>query len=250
MAHISTRKFIKWGDSPASENTDTLVLTTAGKHFVDIRIYLPTSPNQPSLPALAPLPLSRLEWGFAGTASPTPAMYSNVPGHEKEIVKPAHTVWTHWVDNKTMEEVRDEGDMVPSGNGNCETMEYGKMENPATGEVEAYEECWVDLEIGRVDGEGDGEFRSWVLRAEDVEGGVRGVIARVGVYIQGVLRRGEDISVGRWIWDSEKGWQPVVEVGKALVPRGVFSQEGIVLGQKLNGSDGLEWACVESYSWK
>ncbi|KAK0117524.1 holocytochrome c synthase [Cadophora gregata] len=253
MAHISTRKFIKWGDNPAGENTDTLVLTTAGKHFVDIRIYLPTSPSEPSLPSLAPLPLSRLEWGFAGTASPTPATYSSVPGHEKEIVKPAHTVWTHWVDNKTTEEVRDEGDMVPSGSGDGgevsrEVMEYGRMENPATGKVEAYEECWVDLEIGKVDGEE--EFRSWVLRAEDEEGGVRGVIARVGVYIQGVLRRGEEFSVGRWMWDSERGWQPVVEAGRALVPRGMFSQEEFVLGQKLVGGDGVEWACVESFSWK
>lgn len=127
-------------------------------------------------------------------------------------------------------------------------MEYGRMVNPGTGEVEAYEECWVDLEIAKVDEEG--EFRSWVLRVEREEGAVRGVIARVGVYIQGVLRRGEDISVGRWMWDAEKGWQPIVEIGKALVPRGIFSQEEIVLGQKLVGSDGLEWNCVESHSWK
>jgi len=164
------------------------------------------------------------------------------------VLKPAHTVWSHWVDSKTTEEVRDEGDMVPSGEVKGETMEYGRMENPNTGEVEKYEECWVDLEIGRVDGEG--EIKSWVLRAEDVDAGIRGVIARVGVYIQGVLRKGDDISIGRWMWDGEKGWQPVVEIGKALVPRGVFSQEEIVLGQKLVGSDGLEWNCVESYSWK
>ena len=152
------------------------------------------------------------------------------------------------MDSKTTEEVRDEGDMVPSEMVKGETIEYGRMENPGTGELEAYEECWVDLEIKKVDGEG--EIRSWVLRAEDVDAGVRGVIARVGVYIQGVLRRGEDVSVGRWIWDVEKGWQPVAEIGRALVPRGLFSQEEVVLGQKLVGDDGLEWACVESYSWK
>ncbi|CZT42915.1 uncharacterized protein RSE6_02875 [Rhynchosporium secalis] len=246
MAHISTRKFIKWGDKPAGENTDTFVLTTAGKHFVDLRIYLPTTEAEPSIPSLASLPITRLEWGFAGTSSPTPAVYSSVPGHETEIIKPSHTVWTHWVDNKTTDEVQDEGDMYPQPDGT--TMEYGAMVNPESGEVEKYEECWVDFEVGKVDGEE--EFRSWVLRTEDEEGGIRGVLARVGVFVQGALRRGEEISVGRWMWDSERGWQPVVEIGKAFIPRGIFTHEQVVLEQNLVASDGLKWTCVESFSWK
>ncbi|KAF4627231.1 hypothetical protein G7Y89_g10925 [Cudoniella acicularis] len=200
---VSVRKWIKWGDGPAGENTDTLVLTSASKHFVDTRIYLPTAPFSLSLPTSTPLPPSRLEWGFAGTASSTPAAHNAQTG---ELETPAHTVWTHWVDNKTrgFEEVRDEGDMWTrdDGKGGEEVLEKGVMVNPNTGKVEAYEELWVDLEPILVDGES--RYWSWVLRTESES--VRGVLIRIGEYIQGVVRKGDYTSVSRWKWFGESEW--------------------------------------------
>jgi hypothetical protein len=141
----------------ANHAFSTLVLTTAGKHYVDIRIFLPENPSSPSIPTSPLLPISRLEWGFAGTALSTPS----------SDTKPAHTIWTHWVDSKSIEEVRDEGDMHPQPNG--EVLEYGEMVNPVKDKVEKYEECWVDLEP-RVVGD-EGVKRSWVIRTEGKEGG-------------------------------------------------------------------------------
>ncbi|KAI9051308.1 hypothetical protein LZ554_005409 [Drepanopeziza brunnea f. sp. 'monogermtubi'] len=242
---ISTRKFIKWGDAPAGEDTDTLVLTTAGKHFVDIRIYLPRTASEPCLPASSPLPISRLEWGFAGTSNPTPAAYAA----DGTLATPAHTVWTHWVDSRTTAETRDEGVMYPQASG--ETMEYGAMINPASGKEETYEECWVDLDAGLVDGE-DG-LQSWVLRTEDAEKGIRGVMVRVGRYAQAVLRRGGgEFGVARWVWrDAGKGWESVVQIGSLDedVPRGMLGAGDVKLGQTYEGSGGLQWSCVESFAW-
>ncbi|PBP19817.1 hypothetical protein BUE80_DR009293 [Diplocarpon rosae] len=238
------RKYIKWGDKPAGEDTDTLVLTTSGKRFVDIRIYLPASPSEPPLPCSSALPLSRLEWGFAGTSLPSPAVYSSTPGNEHEISKPAHTVWTHWVDNKTTEEVKDEGDMYPQPNG--ETMEYGSMINPKTGREEKYEECWVDIEAGTVYGEE--RRRSWVLKTEDQGRGARGMVARIGRYVQAVVRREGEFSVGRWVWSAGQGWEVVVEIGRTALPSGIMAHK-VSLGQKFEGADGLEWTCVESVAW-
>lgn len=41
MADISVRESIRWKPDEASEPTSTLVLTSPGRHFVDVRILLP-----------------------------------------------------------------------------------------------------------------------------------------------------------------------------------------------------------------
>jgi hypothetical protein len=229
---ISIRKYIKWGDDPAGENTDTLVLTTAAKYFVDVRIFLPTSSTPPTNT------IESLEWGFAGTANSTPA--------QGEI--PAHTEWSHWVDSKTTEVVRDEGDMYPQKNG--EVLEYGSMVNPAKGVVEKYEECWVDLSTRVIPPEK--EFISWVMKCEDVERETKGMVIRIGEYIQGMLRKGDDISIGRWIWSEEDGWRKAVDIGGfgTVVPSEVLRIDADVrLGDKRKGGEGLEWKCIEVFSW-
>jgi hypothetical protein len=229
---ISIRKYIKWGDDPAGENTDTLVLTSAAKSFVDVRIFLPTS-TTPFTNTI-----ESLEWGFAGTAESTLAQEE----------RPAHTEWSHWVDSKTTEEVRDEGDMYPQENG--EVLEYGSMVNPAKGVMEKYEECWVDLSPRVIPPEKG--FVSWVLKCEDVERGVKGKVIRIGEYIQGVLRKGDGISVGRWMWSEGDGWRKAVDIGGlgTEVPSEVLRIDPDVKeGDKKKGGGGLEWKCIEAFSW-
>ncbi|KAG9232783.1 hypothetical protein BJ875DRAFT_505772 [Amylocarpus encephaloides] len=228
--------------------SNTLVLTSAGKSFVDTRIYLPKSSTDPSLPCKEVLPISRLEWGFAGTAQSTPAIHNTSTG---TLEKPSHTEWTHWVDSKTMDEVKDEGDMFPKEDGSNEVLERGAMVNPATGQVEDYQEFWVDIEPTKL--EGEEERRSWVLKTvtEDDEGRVvRGMIVRIGEYIEGVLRVGEDVGVRRWQWKGSN-WEETLRIGRLEEPFDGKEMGTLVeVGHEVNGKDGIVWKYVEEFSWK
>ena len=148
--------------------------------------------------------------------------------------------------------MRDEGDTVPQPNG--EVLEFGTMVNPESGREEGYVECWVDLEVGSIDLEGEsqrGEMKSWVLRCESGYGeeGVRGLVVRVGTWIQGVVRSGEEVGVARWRWRDETGWERVVEIGVLDLPPDVFGEGEMKEGEKIEERDGLVWECVESFEW-
>jgi hypothetical protein len=143
-------------------------------------------------------------------------------------------------------EVKDEGDMYPI-EGSSEVLEKGAMVNPATGQVEEYEELWVDLEIGRVRGE-EG-FVSWVLRtsSEDEERGIRGMVIRIGEWIQGVLRKGDEVCIERWRWEG-KEWNRVLDIGNLELPSAVRRE--MRFNDRFVGTDGLVWECVECYAWR
>ncbi|RFU36234.1 hypothetical protein B7463_g8, partial [Scytalidium lignicola] len=228
-------------DELAGENTDTLVLTSAGKHYVDIRIFKPTDSSQPALP-VDPSDndgIKRLEWGFAGTSTSSPAEYE-----AGKLIKPSHTVWRHWVDNKTIDSVEDEGDMFPIEN-SSEVLEKGAMVNPATGIVTNYEELWEDLDPIRTGNEE--QYVSWVLKTEKPDPYVRGKAIRIAQFIEAVLRVGDTISVARWKWDVKAGWQQVLAIGKLDLSTELFGEE-ISIG-KVFPSSTLEWECIESYKW-
>jgi len=133
--------------------------------------------------------------------------------------------------------------MIPQDNG--EVLEFGTMVNPGTGKEERYEECWVDLEAEVVAGEE--AKRSWVLRCEDPETGTRGMVVRVGTWMQGVVRRGQGIGVGRWRWKGK--WERAVGIGEVDVPALCFGVQGVMEGQSIVGGDGLVWECVEAFDW-
>ncbi|KAN0117931.1 hypothetical protein V8E51_003908 [Hyaloscypha variabilis] len=231
---ISLRKYIKWGDNPPSEPTSTLVLTSPLKNFVDIRVSRPTS----SMSAHIITSLSSLEWAFGGTSSNTPATNS----------APAHTIWKHWVDsqcsNLDADQVRDEGDMIVQENG--EVLEVGRMVNPATGKEESYEECWIDVDLQAEDNVG------WVIRVQNEVEGVRGVVIRVGAWIQGVLRRDGEFALRMWKHDASKNeggskrWNVLVRIGDLEVPERLFEDVKVEVGETIGGKDGI-WDCVESW---
>lgn len=139
--------------------------------------------------------------------------------------------------------------MHPQDNG--EVLEYGAMVNPEKGVIERYEECWIDLEPKAVGSE-EG-FKCWTLKMEgkgkDGEV-VRGMLVRIGEYIQGVVRRGDEVAVGRWMWREGKGWERIVGIGKLEVPEEVL-EVGYKVRQeeKFVSGDGLEWVCVETIAW-
>lgn len=150
-------------------------------------------------------PNAVLEWAFAGSSVPSPA----VDG------KPAHTKWNHWVDSRTVEHDQDEGDMYPQPDG--DTLEKGSMTNPKTGVMTDYEEVWTDLDAILVGA--DTVRKCIVMKIEEEESHVSGLIIRLGQFCQGILRVRGDVSVERWQWFREgefdaKGRNPSVAIEK------------------------------------
>jgi hypothetical protein len=135
--------------------------------------------------------------------------------------------------------------MWPQENG--ETMEYGSMENPIKKVVEKYEECWIDLLVGEV--EGEKEKISWCYTTEGASG-ERGMVIRIGEYIQAVVRKGTEVSVARWKWSVGKGWEVVVTTGDIQLPQSLFETRKVVeIGDTGKGKDSLDWVCIEVFKW-
>ncbi|KAH6653298.1 hypothetical protein BKA67DRAFT_569126 [Truncatella angustata] len=229
---LSVRKYIKWGETFPTENTSTKVLTSPAPHnsFVDVRLLLvPLSQG--------PLPiqdLDKVDWAFAGHTLHRPA----------DGGSPPHDVFKHWVDSRhaDAEAVKDEGDFFP-GPASGESLERGEMINPSTGQMEKYEECWIDglAEAGGRTG--------WVLKWEGkVDGGAggRGLMVKIGNVVQGVLRVGEDVAVGRWETDAEGNTKALAEVGS--IKRFYLGAWGdLKQGENVEAEDGQTWSCVESW---
>ncbi|KAI1168580.1 hypothetical protein F5B18DRAFT_646367 [Nemania serpens] len=127
---ISIRDSIRWSPDAASEPTSTVVLTSSGHRFVDIRILKDAGADGSSAAA------GSLDWAFAGTSS------SEIRDGGRR-----HSTWRHVVDSRTRapETVVDEGDIFPQEDGR--TLETGRMANPATGKLTDYEEVWTDLKV-------------------------------------------------------------------------------------------------------
>lgn len=220
MASISLRRHIKWGSEPASEPTSTLVLTSPGHFFVDIRVLRSALAKSESVPRDADSPLSlspeQLDWAIGGTSSST-----DLPA-QPDGATASRTTFRHWVSSRTLEPeaVADEGDMFPQPDGT--TLEKGSMVNPATGLVTSYEELWDDQEPQSV----PGLPLCTVLRLHDDTSRTRGLFVQLGQHAQGFLRRGNVFTGERWLWDSESAkWEHLFRVGglqpeslKDLVP--------------------------------
>ncbi|KAK1815133.1 hypothetical protein LTR12_010472 [Friedmanniomyces endolithicus] len=219
---ISIREHVRTLPDPATEPTTTLVLTSAKNHFVDIRILKPTYPETPKEENV--LPLSRLDWAFAGTSS-------SIPQRDKDGEAFAHSTWKHWVSSRTRDVsgVSDEGDMIPMPDGR--TLEKGSNTDPETGVVSEYEELWWEAPVKIVEsGEGGDEGTNCcvVLRLQVDEHEARGLVVRVGQYVEGVLRVGESFSLERWEWKGNgkgEGWQRLVRMGDLWLPCGPAMDE-------------------------
>jgi hypothetical protein len=162
----------------------TLVLTSAAKNYVDVRVLNPSTPGGA---------LSTLSWAFAGVSTTTPAEYDSAASGQ--LKKPTHTAWAHWVDSETEDEVNDEGDMFVQPDGTV-------LEKGVNADGSTYEELWEELEaraVGR-----DQKRMSYVLRAEEPARRTRGMVVRIGEWVQGTLRVGEEFTVVRWQWSVEE----------------------------------------------
>jgi len=238
MANISVRRSIRWLPEDASEPTSTIVLTSPGRHFVDVRIlvshpHVDVGANE----RLALLPLHGLDWAFAGTST-----------HQPKPDGTAHSQWRHWIDSRTLDpdSVIDQGDMYQQKGGT--TLETGTMVNPATGIETDYEEVWKDVKpqsTGR-----DQSVRCVVLQTiSDDHSRVRGKAILLGQFCQCILRTDDtNIFVERWQFDRDAGWKRMAKFGQA----GDSACEELIkkttweVGQEVSISN-ISWHVVESH---
>ncbi|GAW24936.1 hypothetical protein ANO14919_145320 [Xylariales sp. No.14919] len=231
---ISIRHSIRWLPGAPSEPTSTVVLTSPEHRFVDVRILKDT--NEPD---------ASLDWAFAGISS------SEIRNGVR------HCIWRHLVDSRTAMPIAvvDEGDIFPQDNG--QTLETGRMMNPATEKLADYEEMWTDLEPeGIPEGnKNSGELieqwrgRCVVLELEDEHQG-RGMAVCLGRYYQGVVRIGQRFAAERWLWEDGE-WRRKFRVGDLWIPgpEHMYS-DTLSQGEQIRLEDTHErWRVVEmSYS--
>ncbi|KAI0539854.1 hypothetical protein GGR58DRAFT_203447 [Xylaria digitata] len=229
---ISIRHSIRWLPDAPSEPTSTMVLTSPEHHFVDIRIL--KGINEPE---------ASVDWAFAGMSS------------SKTRSGVRHCTWSHVVDSRTStpEAVVDEGDMFPQENG--QSLETGRMVNPATEKLTDYEEIWTDVEVEGIPGPNDNSEgliqrprgRCIVLELKDEERQEWGVAVLLGRYFQGVVRIGQQFGAERWLWEDGE-WKRKFRIGHLCIPgpEHVYN-DTLSHGEQVRLEDTLlQWRVVET----
>jgi len=229
MAGISVRASIRFLPDPPSEPTSTLVLTSPGRHYVDVRFLLPPD-GRPLGRCVSP---HSLDWAFAGTSATRPLGDGT-----------SHSVWRHWVDSRQVDAkaVVDEADMTVLPDGTA--LEKGRMVDPATGLERDYEEVWREVEpLGRT---ADGaDARCVVLRLEDEAAHARGMIVLLGQFCQGVLRVEDEVAVERWELDGAVWGKAVGVCSRPLLAKMMPRIPGLRLGDTVEDGS-LVWKVIES----
>ncbi|GFZ48288.1 hypothetical protein JCM24511_06036 [Saitozyma sp. JCM 24511] len=201
---IASRKGIAWGTSPPSEDSSVLVLTTPGRHYVDVRFAL-------SGPAT-----EGVFWAFAGTVKYTaqvspsstsaPGSASSASGSESESgLSPGWSramvgEWSHPIDSMGNYDGIDRADIFNLDNG--DQVEFGTLENPDTGKVELFKEYW-----SRPDNAD--ELYPCVYARIEGEGETKGMVIRVGNLAQGIVQSQGKVRVVRWRKSAGagEGWE-------------------------------------------
>lgn len=211
----------------------------------------------------------RLDWAFSGVSSSTPipdpyphgiTENPDTAARHKEHHRSwhgavTHASWTHWLDSRhpvstAPEDVpSDEGTMFPLST--TQTLEFGQGINPATGEMWSYEELWTDGAIlaAPTKDEPDPPIYSIVLRLDNPEHDVRGVVLRLGRYCQGILMKDRYVTVERWEWE-EGEWKRTVRIGDQFLPCATAFEPGLLSeGGRVRYWD-YEWVCEEKVAWR
>jgi hypothetical protein len=267
---ISRRNGIAWSSNPMTEPTSVLVLGAPSNLFVDVRITLkkpipgiPSDPNELPPKRSGPHPFqpgsdfAELEFANAGLAT-----YSENDSTSGSTKKQGS--WTHWCSTETSKDVRDTGELVVRSDGSV--LETGAMPHPQTKKVTPYAEIWIDEKPEFAPQDVHTKKRSkgsFVLaRCEDKDRHVRGMIAWVGRYCQGIVRHGDTVCVERWEFDEgghggRGEWVRTLKSGSGLpLPCGwvVKEEEALKVGVVLNVPDfekiGAEWHVIETdFEW-
>jgi hypothetical protein len=250
---ISVRRGVARGFDAAYEDTSTLVLTSRGRHFIDIRFALGDNPTG-----------GDSYWAFAGTSEVTfPSAGRKDQRREEgfrdggemvEIPYMAHCVWKHEMDSKGSNDA-DEGDMYLLGNGQC--IEVGVSTSGPTGKLQMYKEYWEAVEL-------DEDASCVVARTEQRAGQEKGVgmVIKVGRNCQAIFQgqsvsaeaegRAGEVHVERWYRSEESGvwakdWRSSTgndEGEDVLMPSKWVCQDGRKMGDAVELM-GRKWEVVE-----
>ena len=178
-----------------TEPTDTIVLTSKDGTFVDVRLRSEVYENEKGNISNSE---ASLQWAFAGKSRVTSSQRSQAG----EVVS-WHNVWDHFIDSKSDEPEKDEGDMSLQEDGTV--LEKGVHIDATTGAREEYEELWSDLEIETMGTKG--HKSSIVVRTESKIARVQGLVVKVGGYCQGLLKKEGRLTVERWQKQARQGEQ-------------------------------------------
>lgn len=251
--NVSERRGIAQGFDAAYEDTSTLVLTSAGSRYIDIRFALGEDPTG-----------GASYWAFAGRSEVT------FPGEGRkgerrgtgwrgsgeivEIPCMAHCVWNHEIDSKGLRS-SDEGDMYLLGNG--QVIEVGISTDGPSGKMEMYKEYWTSVETGE-------DASCVVARTEQPIGQEKGVgmVIKVGGHCQAIFQRQSlsaeedgragEVHVERW-YKSEmsglwtKDWRSSTgsdESEDVLMPSKWVCEQGRKIGDVVELL-GRKWQVVE-----
>ena len=220
------------------------MLTTSTSRFVDIRIYHhPCTPDDPGLPHHAKS-LQLLQWAFAGTSS----VFHNVDPSDPI---PEKCTWEHWIDSRVVlgaEPQEDTASMLNVQDGM--SLEKGSMRN-AAGKVLPYEELWIDLPVESTNLADPKQKISILTTMDQPDRNARGIIARVGRWIQGIVTKDNEVSVERWKWREEtENFERISKIGRLLMPcLIVFDEDGNTKVGQTWEVGGLAWKVVEKHEW-
>ncbi|RMZ71556.1 sodium nucleoside cotransporter [Pyrenophora seminiperda CCB06] len=250
------------------EPTDTLVLTSPKRTFVDIRIYKPFNAAEDLPPPANVLEPQRLEWAFAGTSSSRSITLSPTgPKHGKSQIRMekdmwsnvTHSKWSHWIDSRytvgSKDIPVDEGDMYPIAPDL--TLEVGHAFHPALNAEKTHEEMWRDVHAISTNEAPHTTKLCVVLRCKAEHAGVRGLIVRVGQYCQGIVMERDRVTVERWEWHADlagkterEKWARSVRIGNSFLPcSAAFRAEVLGAGAVVRFHE-YEWVVEELWEWK
>ncbi|KAL8969923.1 MAG: hypothetical protein Q9197_004085 [Variospora fuerteventurae] len=241
LPSISLRKHYRKVPGEPEEPTSTIVLTSAYRFVVDSRVLKHLSSITDLDSGSQSYRSNSVQWAFAGTSE------SVCDSNGK-----CFFTWHHWIDSQTDDPAHDRGEMITQDDG--DVLEKGTMLNPETGMEDSYEELWTDLPL--TPGSSSGPARTCVvLRVEDVETGMRGMVVRVGRWCQGILKKDGAVSLERWQWvegkeNSPDGqWDVTVRVGADELPCAhILDVEKSVEGTKIH-CGAFSWDVVEVSKW-
>lgn len=186
-------------------------MTSPAGRFVDIRILRPhdlcvATPNPPFAALLQEAndaadkyQSPALDWAFAGTSTRTVTRHAISATGEGEL---SRAQWTHSIDSLEVDaaQVDDQGDCRVYFNSELAVMmeeELGEGRNPATGEMQVYRETWALPEPDFLSSKSPAQRVCYVLQLDEPSQDAKGLLVRVGAWVQGIVRRGEHVSTVR-----------------------------------------------------
>lgn len=239
MSVVSTRVSIQWPPEESYENTNTLVLTTPGANFVDIRLLKEFDSDKNEFP---------IDWVITGVE------YS-IPNSSK--IQFRHEISSH-VPHNHGGEWTDIGDFssLPDG----DRKETGTMVNPATGKEAPYVEIWRTISALKLSEDGEYVKLKDDKEAEEENKNVKfacikvdqdtnkdylGTVVKIGAFMQGAILnlKTEEISLFRYFKSAAPNgeWTKQFAYGKEL------EKIPIAFGEKeIENCENVQWKLVES----